>query len=78
MSVEVVSSVEGQPETIAETVEVEKGTRDHKGTFVPDEVYQLVETTPSGWALICPDNDNSVCHYVDPESIQEAPERCFL
>ena len=57
-------------------VEIQKNTRDHKGCFVPDEVYQLVEVTSSGWALICP--DNAVCHYVDPAHISQAPQRCFL
>ncbi len=58
------------------SVEIQRNTRDHKGCFVPDEVYQLVEITPSGWALICP--DNAVCHYVDPEEVREASKRCFL
>lgn len=62
--------------TVVRNVELQPNTRDHKGCFVPNEVYQLVEITPSGWALICP--DNAVCHYVDPESIHEAPQRCFL
>lgn len=66
------------PKKKASNVEVQPETRDHKGRFVPDEVYELVETTPSGWALICPDNDSDACHYVDPESIQEAPKRCSL
>ncbi len=61
---------------IARSVEVRPDTRDHKGHFMQNEVYQLVEITQSGWALICP--DNAVCHYVDPENIQEAPQRCFL
>ena len=58
------------------SVEIQPNTRDHKGCFVQDEVYQLVEITQSGWALICP--DNAVCHYVDPENIHEAHKRCFL
>ncbi len=57
-------------------VETHPNTRNHKGCFVQNEVYQLVEITPSGWALICP--DNAVCHYVDPESIHEAAQRCAL
>lgn len=62
--------------TTVYNVEIQPNTRDHKGGFVPDEVYQLIEITPSGWALICP--DNAVCHYVDPESVHEATQRCFL
>ncbi len=62
--------------TKVHSVEIKSNTRDHKGFFVPDEIYQLVEITQSGWALICP--DNAVCHYVDPEMIHEAPQRCFL
>lgn len=62
--------------TNAYNIEVQPNTRDHKGCFVQDEIYQLVEITPSGWALICP--DNAVCHYVDPASLHEAPQRCFL
>lgn len=62
--------------TIAHNIEIQQNTRNHKGCFVPDEVYQLVEITPSGWALICP--DNAVCHYVDPDQIREASQRCCL
>ena len=64
------------PTKIIRNVEIQPDTRDCKGHFVQDEIYQLVEITPSGWALICP--DNAVCHYVDPDSIHEAPQRCFL
>ena len=59
-----------------QNVEIQANTRDHRGCFVPNEVYQLVEITSSGWALICP--DNAVCHYVDPEHLHEAARRCFL
>lgn len=62
--------------TSVSKIEIQPNTRDHRGCFVQDEVYQLVEVTQSGWALICP--DNAVCHYVDPESIREAAQRCFL
>ncbi len=58
------------------SVVIQQNTRNHKGCFVPDEVYRLVETTPSGWALICP--DNGVCHYVDPEEVHEAYKSFFL
>ena len=62
--------------TNAHNIEIQHNTRNHKGCFVPNEVYQLVEITPSGWALICP--DNAVCHYVDPARIHEASQRCYL
>lgn len=58
------------------SVEIQQDTRNHKGSFVPEEVYRLVEITESGWALICPNSD--VCHYVDPENVHEAYQSCFL
>lgn len=45
------------------------GTRDHKGFFIQDTTYTLVEIADSGWARIC--LDSSACYYVDPASLQE-------
>lgn len=49
-------------------VEVRPDTRNHKGYFVQEASYQLIGIEKSGWALIC--QDNSTCHYVDPEDLQ--------
>lgn len=48
---------------------VDVGTRNHKGAFVRYALYKLVGIEPSGWALIC--QDQSTCHYVDPDSLRE-------
>jgi hypothetical protein len=50
-------------------LEVNTGTRNHKGCFVQDNVYQLIGINQAGWALIC--QDKATCHYVDPDSLQE-------
>jgi hypothetical protein len=49
--------------------EVQPGTRNHKGYFVQETAYKLVGIDQAGWALIC--LDNTTCHYVDPDSLQE-------
>ena len=51
-------------------IEVKPETRNHRGGFVGNEVYKLIDIDRSGWALIC--QGNSTCHYVDPDSLQEA------
>lgn len=51
------------------TLEVEPGTRNHKGCFVQETTYKLVGLDQSGWALICLDDRS--CHYVDPESLRQ-------
>ncbi|MBD1861456.1 MULTISPECIES: hypothetical protein [Trichocoleus] len=48
-------------------VQVESGTRNHKGFFVEDTDYKLVGIDQSGWALIC--MNDAVCHYVDPDNL---------
>lgn len=48
---------------------VQAGTRNHKGYFIQETNYQLIEIETSGWALIC--QDNSVCHYVDPDNLRQ-------
>ena len=52
-------------------IEVELGTRNHKGSFVRDTIYKLIEIEESGWALIC--QDNATCHFVDPDCLLEMP-----
>lgn len=47
---------------------VQAGTRNHKGFFVPEALYQLINIEASGWAWIC--QDNSTCHFIDPDNLQ--------
>ena len=54
-------------------LEVIPGTRNHKGFFVQDTVYKLIEIEQSGWALIC--QDQATCHYVDPDCLREIPNQ---
>ncbi|MEO0457900.1 MAG: hypothetical protein AAF152_15145 [Cyanobacteria bacterium P01_A01_bin.114] len=48
-------------------VDVKPETRNHKGFFVQEGPYELVDIDKSGWALIC--IDEAVCHYVDPDNL---------
>lgn len=57
--------------TDAYNLEVKSGTRNHKGYFVQNMNYKLMGINESGWALIC--QDNTTCHYVDPDCLQETP-----
>jgi hypothetical protein len=50
-------------------VRVKPETRNHKGFFVLEETYRLVDINQNGWALIC--LDDHVCHYVDPDDLQK-------
>jgi len=50
---------------------VDSDTRNHKGSFIQDTVYQSIEIDPSGWALTC--QDQAICYYVDPVCLQETP-----
>ena len=50
---------------------MDSDTRNHKGPFIQDTVYQLIEIDSSGWALIC--QDQATCYYVDPVCLQETP-----
>ncbi|MBF2035560.1 MAG: hypothetical protein IGR92_08765 [Leptolyngbyaceae cyanobacterium T60_A2020_046] len=58
---------------------VSPGTRDHRGFFVQDGLYDLVRVETSGWAFIC--LDSHTCYYVDPENVyqvcelEDAPDR---
>ena len=47
---------------------VRSDTRNHKGCFVENTIYQLVSIEQSGWAFIC--KDNATCHYVDPAKLR--------
>lgn len=53
---------------VAHNVKVKPDTRNHKGFFVDDADYELVDIEQSGWALIC--IDEATCHYVDPDNLQ--------
>lgn len=50
-------------------LEVKSGTRNHKGYCIQNMIYRLVSIDQAGWALIC--QDNTTCHYVDPDCLQE-------
>lgn len=50
-------------------IEVEYGTRNHKGYFIQETSYKLMGIDQSGWALIC--HDEATCHYVDPDALRE-------
>lgn len=54
------------------TLKVKPETRNHKGFFVVEGPYKLVDIQPTGWALICSDEAN--CHYVDPDNLFEPKE----
>ena len=56
----------------ASNVNIKPGTRNHKGFFVREGFYQLMGIENSGWALIC--QDEVVCHYVDPDNLEERNE----
>jgi hypothetical protein len=49
-------------------VELKPGTRNHKGFFMKEGSYKLVDVDQLGWALIC--NSHSLCYYVDPDDIE--------
>lgn len=51
-----------------ENVTVKPETRNHKGFFIQQADYKLMNIEDSGWALIC--IDDAVCHYVDPDNLE--------
>ncbi|MCL6432995.1 MAG: hypothetical protein K6T90_02080 [Leptolyngbyaceae cyanobacterium HOT.MB2.61] len=53
---------------IVENIEIKPETRNHKGFFIPETSYKLVDIDRAGWALIC--MNSTVCHYVDPDNLQ--------
>lgn len=44
------------------------GTRDHRGFFIQETTYRLMDVSDAGWARIC--LDSAACYYVDPANIQ--------
>jgi len=53
-------------------VNVKPETRNHKGFFIEEGDYKLMNIDESGWALIC--LDDAVCHYVDPDNLKKIQE----
>lgn len=51
-----------------ENVRVKPETRNHKGMYILEASYKLVEIDQNGWALICLDDHS--CHYVDPDDLK--------
>jgi hypothetical protein len=51
-------------------VEIKPDTRNHKGFFIQETAYKLVDVDHSGWALIC--LNDAVCHYVDPDNLKKS------
>jgi hypothetical protein len=51
-----------------ENVRVKPDTRNHKGFFVLESSYKLIDVNKNGWALIC--LDDATCHYVDPDDLK--------
>jgi hypothetical protein len=49
--------------------EVLPETRNHKGAFVQETSYRLMDITRAGWAYVC--HDNVTCHYIDPDNLRE-------
>ncbi len=50
------------------SVQVKPGTRNHKGFFIDEAPYTLVNINPAGWAVIC--IDDAICHFVDPDDLE--------
>jgi hypothetical protein len=50
-------------------IEVKPDTRNHRGCFVQETAYKLVNIDRAGWAFIC--MNDAVCHYVDPDNLQQ-------
>ncbi|QZZ18676.1 hypothetical protein J5X98_14435 [Leptothermofonsia sichuanensis E412] len=53
---------------ILENIEIKPETRNHKGFFIQEASYKLMDIDRAGWALIC--MNDTVCHYVDPDSLE--------
>lgn len=58
---------------VVDHIEVKPGTRNHKGFFVQEAAYKLVDIDRAGWALIC--MNDAVCYYVDPDNLELVPDR---
>jgi hypothetical protein len=53
---------------MVDNVRVRPDTRNHKGFFVLESSYKLIDVNQNGWALIC--LDDATCHYVDPDDLK--------
>jgi hypothetical protein len=53
---------------MVDNVRVRPDTRNHKGFFVLESSYKLIDINQNGWALIC--LDEATCHYVDPDDLK--------
>lgn len=53
---------------IYELIEVKPGTRNHRGCFIKEVPYKLVDLDASGWAFIC--RNDAICYYVDPDNLE--------
>ncbi|HEY9882962.1 MAG TPA: hypothetical protein V6C98_05065 [Thermosynechococcaceae cyanobacterium] len=51
-----------------DNIQVKPETRNHRGCFVQETSYKLVNIDRAGWAFIC--MNDAVCHYVDPDNLQ--------
>lgn len=51
-----------------DSIEVKPGTRSHRGFFVQEASYKLMDIHSSGWALIC--LNDAACYYVDPDDLE--------
>lgn len=52
-------------------IEVKPETRNHRGSFIQETSYKLVNIDRAGWAFIC--MNDAVCHYVDPDNLRHSP-----
>ena len=50
--------------------EVKPDTRNHRGCFIQETSYKLVNIDRAGWAYIC--MNDAICHFVDPDNLQQA------
>lgn len=53
-----------------DNIEVKPDTRNHRGCFVQETSYRLVNIDRAGWAFIC--MNDAICHYVDPDNLKYA------
>ncbi|XGV95945.1 MAG: hypothetical protein ACAF41_24785 [Leptolyngbya sp. BL-A-14] len=51
-----------------DNIEVKPDTRNHRGCFVQETSYKLVNIDRAGWAFIC--MNDAICHYVDPDNLK--------
>lgn len=53
---------------ILDYIEIKPGTRNHRGFFIKEASYRLIDIDRTGWALIC--INDALCHYVDPDNLE--------